>query len=147
MEAMREDKTVVKNKEIISIFNLGVTGEQILHKWKEWNTEGIQVSLKEFPAIDLYQTIDNKPLMEVILEFAILMETNKKQLAKQRQAEGIAKARENGIKLGRREKEIPVNFTNVYKGVIAKKISIKKATEMLDVDYKTYRKWVKQYKE
>lgn len=147
MEAIRQNTILIKNKETISIFDLGINGEEMLQKWKELNTQDMQISLMEFPNVDFYQTIDDKPLMEIILEFAIVTEQNKKILAKQRQAEGIAKARENGIKLGRKEKVIPENFVELYQQVIAKKITMKKATEILEVDYKTYKKWIKQYRE
>lgn len=147
MEAIRQNTILIKNKEAISIFDLGINSEEMLQKWKELHTQDIQISLKEFPNVDFYQMIDDKPLMEIILEFAIITEQNKKLIAKQRQAEGIAKARENGIKLGRREKVIPENFVELYQQVIAKKITMKKATEILEVDYKTYKKWIKQYRE
>lgn len=148
METFRQQDTVLsmKSKQIISILDFGIQAKDMLEKWKLLQDNGIYVTLKEFPTIDFYQTIDDKPLMELILEFAMLTEQNKKLLAKQKQAEGIEKARKRGIKLGRREKEIPANFANIYERVITKKISIKKATEILNVDYKTYRKWIKQYK-
>lgn len=146
MEALRQDKAVVKSKEVISIFELGMQASDMLRKWKELNSQDIQVSLKEFPTIDFYQRIEDKALMEIILEFAVVTEQNKKRIAKQRQAKGIEEARRKGIKLGRREKKIPENFVEIYEQVIAKKITLKKATAILSVDYKTYKKWVKQYK-
>lgn len=144
MEAMRQNKVTSKNKKTISIFDLGVQASDMLRNWKELNRQDIQISLCEFPGINFYQIVDDTPLMELILEFVIITEQNKKLLAKKRQAEGIAKARRNGIKLGRRKKDMPKNFEEIHNQVISKKITLKKATEILAVDYKTYKKWVRE---
>lgn len=145
METIRQNKANIENNEMISIFDLGNQASDMLVKWKEIKEQ--VVLFKEFPDIDFHQTINDQSLMEIILELAVMIDENKKLLAKQRQTEGIAKAREKGIKLGRREKVIPENFIEIYEQVIAKKITLKTATEKLNVDYKTYRKWAKLHEE
>lgn len=147
MELIRQGKVSIKNKQIISIFDLGNQASDMLTTWKKLKESNIQISIKEFPVIDFTQMIEDKQLIELILEFALQIEINKKLVAKQRQAKGIEEARKKGIKLGRKEKVIPENFVELYEQVLAKKITMKKATEILDVDYKTYRKWVKRYRE
>lgn len=141
METVGHDKTVIENHKTISIFDLGNQASDMLKNWKELKESDIHVSLKEFPDIDFTQMIEDKQLMELILEFVLLIEINKKVLAKQKQAKGIEEARRKGIKLGRREKEIPENFEEICQRVVTKKMTLKKATEILKVDYKTYRKW------
>lgn len=145
METIRQDKANMENNEIISIFDLGNQASDMLVKWKEIKEQ--VVLFKEFPNIDFHQTINDQSLMEIILELAMMIDEKKKLIAKQRQTEGIAKAREKGIKLGRREKVRPENFIEIYEQVIAKKITLKTATEKLNVDYKTYRKWAKLHEE
>lgn len=151
MEAIRQQGKVIEvasfSNQTMSIFDLGMNAQDMLEKWKMLKKQGIRVTLKEYPTIDPYQIVnEDKELMEVIFEFIILTEKRKRMLAKERQAEGIAKARKNGIKLGRRAKVIPDNFVEVYERVIARRITMKKATEILDVDYKTFKKWIQQYK-
>lgn len=150
METIRQETVLPVNVEgckSISVFELGTTAKDMLKNWKIFRKEGTQVSLKEFPDIDFMQTIHGQELMDIVLHVAMLIEMNKKKLAKERQARGIAEAKRKGIKLGRREKEIPSNFTSIYKKVNTKQMTMKKATELLDVDYKTYKKWVKKYRE
>lgn len=149
MESIRQQDISLRmqSKQALSIFDLGVHPQEILERCQALYQDGIAISLQEFPAIDMNQGVNNKPLLELILEVAVLIENNRKQIAKQKQAQGIANAREKGIKLGRREKKIPENFVEIYEQVLTKKMTMKKATEILEVDYKTYRKWVRQYKE
>lgn len=129
---------------VISIFDLGVHAKEMLDNWLSFKHQGIKISLQEFPSIDLYQLIDDKELMEFVLELFLLLEKKKKKLVKQRQAKGIEEARKKGIRIGRRPKKIPENFEEVYQKVKEREMTIKKATEILKVDYKTYRKWIKE---
>lgn len=151
METIREDNIASSlnikplEKQMISIFDLGNSGKQMLEAWQEIKKTGSKISFKEFSTVNLYQTIANdKNILDFVLEFLLMIEDKNKEMVKERQALGIAKAKQNGVKLGRKPIAIPKEFGDVYKQVVEKKISIAKATRILNIDYKTFKKWEKQ---
>ena len=54
---------------------------------------------------------------------------NERVNIKQRQAEGIAAAKERGVKFGRPPKPLPDNFYGVYQQWKAKRLTLKQAAE------------------
>lgn len=146
MEMVRNTATsdVQQRVYIKSIFDFGITAKEMLVTWKELKKSNKKIILQEFPDVDLYQIISNVDGLD-ILEFTLQVfndiEIKKREKAKAKQAEGIAKARQMGITLGRRPLSIPNNFEHIYKQVLEKQITISSATKMLGVDYKTYKKW------
>lgn len=144
MESIRHTILHSDTTITISIFDLGKSAEEMLENWLLLKKKGIAVTLSQFPDIDFYVNVDGRELMEVILGFFILIEKQKKSIIKEKQAQGIAKARKRGIRLGRRPKEIPENFMELYQSVQNHEISLTKATHLLGVDYKTFKKWIGQ---
>lgn len=144
-------ETALEKKEklqLISLFDLGDNEQEMLKNWYLLKEQDIKIALKEYPAVDLYQVIDDDlEILEFVIKVLIMLDDRKKKLVKERQAEGIAKARKKGIKLGRRPKEIPHNFDYIFQKVQAKEIGIMKATELLCVDYKTFKKWFENYQQ
>ena len=66
-----------------------------------------------------------------------------RQYKRRRQAEGIARARQKGIPLGRKPKEIPREFENIRLRWDRGELSARSAADILGVDAGTFRKWVK----
>ena len=62
----------------------------------------------------------------------------------QRQAEGIANAKANGIKCGRPDKPRPANFKEVYTKWNDQKISARSAAKLLDISAPTFLKWTRE---
>lgn len=147
-KANRTSNMNITNVQMISIFDLGNTGMQMLDAWTELKKQEYKIAFKEFPTLDLYQIIDkenNMEVMEFIIEFILKIEKRNRELAKERQARGIAEARKKGIQLGRRPIQIPDIFAKVYHQVEEKEITITQAVKILNIDYKTYKKWVNQW--
>lgn len=130
----------------ISLFDLGDDTTSMLTTWRQLKKQEQYIMIKEFPYIDCYQTIDDKDIdiVELALEICQCIENKKKEVAKQKQADGIKKARNSGIQLGRKPLEVPKNFHRVYRDIKSKKINLTQATRILKVDYRTLKKWIKE---
>lgn len=83
----------------------------------------------------------NNLLIEVL---STLAETEMLR-TKKRQAEGIASARANGVKLGRPKKILPPAFFPVYERWQNGEITAVKAFHELEISKNTFYRWVRQY--
>lgn len=83
----------------------------------------------------------NNLLIEVL---STLAETEMLR-TKKRQAEGIAAARANGVKLGRPKKVLPPAFFPIYKRWRNGEITAVKAFHELEISKNTFYRWVRQY--
>jgi DNA invertase Pin-like site-specific DNA recombinase len=65
----------------------------------------------------------------------------------ERQREGIAIAKENGVYMGRKEIDYPANWIEIYSKYKNRELTGTKAMEMLDLKRNTFYKLVKNYEE
>lgn len=130
----------------ISLFDLGIDPLTMKKNWNEVKSESNVVFLKEFPDINFSQVLDNtkKDVLDVCLAMVECIQENNKILAKERQREGIQKARKMGIKLGRKPRDIPNDFYNAYEKCKKRELTYTAMTKMFDVNYKTLKKWIVQ---
>lgn len=66
-----------------------------------------------------------------------------RQYKKRKQAEGIAQARRNGVRLGRKPREIPKEFESVRLRWDRGELSARSAADVLGVDPNTFLKWAR----
>jgi len=108
---------------------------------KEFEAKGVHlVSLKE--SIDTI-TPQGKFMLTV---FGALYELERENI-RQRQAEGIEIALNNGVKFGRPKQEITSNFTKAYKEWKAGQITATEAMKRLDMKPNTFYRRVKEYEQ
>ena len=69
------------------------------------------------------------------------LESSERETCRKRQAEGIAAAKERGVKFGRKPIKLPHIFHEVLKSYTSGEISSKQAAEMLGVSRPTFLKW------
>ena len=82
-----------------------------------------------------------------MLQILAYVAETERAFIKQRQAEGIAAAKRNGVQFGRREVELPDAFEKYYWLWRNGEVSLRKAAEALQMNYSTfYRKCVEQEK-
>lgn len=102
---------------IKSIDRLGRNYEEILEQWRVLTKEKkVDVVVLDMPLLD---TRKGKDLMgtflsDVVLQVLSFVAENERSNIKQRQAEGIAIAKEKGVKFGRPPKPLPENFHKIY---------------------------------
>ena len=102
---------------------------------KDQKEDRQQIALKEV-GVDLQNIYVDKQsgkdlmgtfLSDIVLQVLSFVAENERTKIKQRQAEGIAAAKAQGIKFGRPPLPLPDNFYEVHKAWRSKKITLKQA--------------------
>ena len=83
-------------------------------------------------------------IADIVLQLLSYVAQTEREYIRQRQAEGIAAARARGVHLGRKPKHKPDNFTDVFSAWENGEISARTASKKLNVDRKTFSKWISQ---
>ncbi len=84
-------------------------------------------------------------LSDIVLALLSYVAENERESIRQRQAEGIAAAKERGVKFGRPPKPLPDNFHETYLLWINKRISIYEAAKACEMPVSTFRDKAKKY--
>lgn len=101
---------------IQSIDRLGRNYDEIIKQWQYLTKEKeIDIVVIDMPLLD---TRKGKDLMgtflsDIVLQILSFVAENERRNIKQRQAEGIALAKEKGVKFGRSEKTLPDGFNDM----------------------------------
>ncbi|MBO5182887.1 MAG: recombinase family protein [Bacilli bacterium] len=145
-------KNILRENDVLvikSIDRLGRNYNMIVDEWKDI-TKNIKADIivLDMPLLD---TTKNKDLLgtfisDLILQILSYVAEQERTFIKQRQKEGIASAKNNGIKFGRPKIEKPHNFDNVINEWKNKKIKSKEAMELLNLKPNTFYSMVKNCK-
>ena len=103
---------------IKSIDRLGRNYEEILQQWRILTKEkGVDIVVLDMPLLDTRRGKDlmGTFLSDIVLQVLSFVAENERTNIKQRQAEGIAAAKAQGIKFGRPPLPLPDNFYEVHK--------------------------------
>ena len=141
---MREGDVLV----IKSLDRLGRNYDQMKEEWKDLSDRGIKIRVLDTPMLDTSKYDDvlmGKFVSDVVLNVLSFVAENERKNIKQRQAEGIAVAKLNGVRFGRPKTEYPDDFEIVYKEWKSGKIKAVEAIEALDLKKTTFYKLVKKY--
>ena len=115
---------------IKSIDRLGRNYEEILQQWRILMKEkGVDIVVLDMPLLDTRRGKDlmGTFLSDIVLQVLSFVAENERTNIRQRQAEGIAAAKAQGIKFGRPPLPLPDNFYEVHKAWRSKKITLKQA--------------------
>ena len=115
---------------IKSIDRLGRNYAEILQQWRILTKEkGVDIVVLDMPLLDTRRGKDlmGTFLSDIVLQVLSFVAENERTNIKQRQAEGIAAAKAQGIKFGRPPLPLPDNFYEVHKAWRSKKITLKQA--------------------
>ena len=126
---------------IKSIDRLGRNYEEILHQWRILTKEkGVDIVVLDMPLLDTRRGKDlmGTFLSDIVLQVLSFVAENERTNIKQRQAEGIAAAKAQGIKFGRPPFPLPDNFYEVHKAWRSKKITLKQAAEACNMPVGTF---------
>ena len=145
-------KNVLRENDVLvikSIDRLGRNYNIIIDEWKDI-TKNIKADIVviDMPLLD---TRKNKDLLgtfisDLILQILSYVAEQERTFIKQRQKEGIASAKSNGVKFGRPKIEKPDNFDIVVSQWKNKEIKTKEALELLDLKPNTFYTMVKNLK-
>lgn len=126
---------------IKSIDRLGRNYEEILQQWRILTKEkGVDIVVLDMPLLDTRRGKDlmGTFLSDIVLQVLSFVAENERTNIKQRQAEGIAAAKAQGIKFGRPPLPLPDNFYEVHKAWRSKKITLKQAEEACNMPIGTF---------
>ena len=126
---------------IKSIDRLGRNYEEILQQWRMLTKEkGVDIMVLDMPLLDTRRGKDlmGTFLSDIVLQVLSFVAENERTNIKQRQAEGIAAAKAQGIKFGRPPLPLPDNFYEVHKAWRSKKITLKQAAEACNMPVGTF---------
>ena len=126
---------------IKSIDRLGRNYEEILQQWRILTKEkGVDIVVLDMPLLDTRRGKDlmGTFLSDMVLQVLSFVAENERTNIKQRQAEGIAAAKAQGIKFGRPPLPLPDNFYKVHKAWRSKKITLKQAAEACNMPVGTF---------
>lgn len=134
---------------VLSIDRLGRSYEEVQNQWRFLTKEiGIDICVIDMPLLD---TRSGKDLMgtfiaDLVLQILSFVAQNERENIKKRQAQGIAAAKEKGVKFGRPEKEIPDNFEKTARRWENREISFHDALIECDMSQSTFYRRLKEYR-
>lgn len=126
---------------IKSIDRLGRNYEEILKQWQILTKEkGIDVVVLDMPLLDTRRGKDlmGTFLSDIVLQVLSFVAENERTNIRQRQAEGIAAAKAQGVKFGRPELPYPDNFRKIHCDWRDKKITLRQAAEACGMPVGTF---------
>ena len=126
---------------IKSIDRPGRNYEEILQQWQILTKEkGVDIVVLDMPLLDTRRGKDlmGTFLSDIVLQVLSFVAENERTNIKQRQAEGIAAAKAQGIKFGRPPLPLPDNFYEVHKAWRSKKITLKQAAAACNMPVGTF---------
>ena len=145
VKRLKKGDTVV----IKSIDRLGRNYTEILEQWRIITKEKqAAVVVLDMPLLDTRQSRDltGTLIADIVLQLLSYVAQTEREFIHQRQAEGIAAAKERGVKFGRPPMLKPREYAAIKSKWEAKEMSAREAARQLGITHGTFLKWVKTEK-
>ena len=147
-------KLVKKVKEgdllyILSIDRLGRNYEDIQKQWRILTKDiGIDICVIDMPLLD---TRNGKDLMgtfiaDLVLQILSFVAQNERENIKKRQAQGIAAAKAKGVRFGRPELSLPLEFGELIKKWEKKQASLDELLAICKMSEATFYRRLREYR-
>lgn len=127
-----------------SIDRLGRNYDEILEQWRLLTKKKcVDMVVLDMPLLDTRRSRDltGTLIADIVLQLLSYVAQKERESIRQRQAEGIAAARERGVAFGRPQKKIPEQFPQIYEDWARGQISGREAARRLQVTHQTFFKW------
>ena len=137
-----EDVLVIK-----SIDRLGRNYDEILEQWriiiKDKNAD---IVVLDMPLLDTRSEKDlmGRVIADVVLQLLSFVSQTEREFIHQRQAEGIAVAKQKGVQFGRPMLDVPENFIKIKEKYDQREITVREAAMHLGVSHTTFLRWIKK---
>lgn len=135
----RGDTLVVK-----SIDRLGRNYEEILEQWRMITKEkGAGIVVLDMPLLDTRQSRDltGTLIADIVLQLLSYVAQTEREFIRQRQAEGIAVAKQQGVRFGRKPMERPPAYEKLKRQWEKGEISARNAAGQLGITHRTFLLW------
>ena len=126
---------------ILSIDRLGRNYKEIQEQWRILTKEKeIDICVIDMPLLD---TRNGKDLIgtfiaDLVLQILSFVAYSERENIRKRQAEGIAAAKNRGVKFGRPERPLPDNFNQVHQDWRNKKMTLQQAANACEMPVGTF---------
>ena len=130
---------------IKSIDRLGRNYDEILEQWRLITKEKqVAVAVLDMPLLDTRQGRDltGTLIADIVLQLLSYVAQTEREFIRQRQAEGIAAAKERGVQFGRKPLERPPEYESIKIMWQRGEISAREAAGKLRIAHKTFLKWI-----
>ena len=134
---------------IMSIDRLGRNYEEIQKQWRILTKDiGIDICVLDMPLLDTRQGKDlmGTFIADLVLQILSFVAQSERKNIKKRQAEGIAAAKEKGVKFGRPELKIPDDFGKIIRQWEHKQISITEIVKRCNISEPTFCRRLREYR-
>ena len=131
---------------IMSIDRLGRNYKEIQEQWRILTKEkGIEICVLDMPLLDTRSTRDltGTLIADIVLQLLSYVAQTEREFIKQRQAEGIAAAKERGVRFGVPPKTRPEKFEQIKQSWQSGTLSAREAARQLGICHKTFLRWVR----
>lgn len=130
-----------------SIDRLGRNYQEIIEQWRILTREKqVNIVVLDMPLLDTRRSLDltGTLISDIVLQLLSYVAQTERELIHQRQMEGIAVAKANGVRFGRRPMVRPEKFQSIARQWRGGELSARRAAEILGVTHKTFLKWARQ---
>ena len=140
----------IKNGDTIvikSIDRLGRNYDEILEQWRIITKEKqVAIVVLDMPLLNTKQNRDltGTLIADIVLQLLSYVAQTEREFIRQRQAEGIAAAKQQGVKFGRKPKEKPPEYEDLKKLWKENQISAREAGKELGITHSTFLRWVNE---
>ena len=140
---MKSGDTIV----IKSIDRLGRNYDEILEQWRIITKEKqVAVVVLDMPLLDTRQNRDltGTLIADIVLQLLSYVAQTEREFIHQRQAEGIAAAKLQGVKFGRKPKERTATFYALKERWQQKEVTARYAAKELGITHSTFLRWANE---
>ena len=144
----------LKNGDLLvikSIDRLGRNYDQIIAEWAFiTNAIGADILVLDMPILDTRtkaDTLVGKFISDIVLQVLSFVAENERANIRERQADGIRLAKQNGVKFGRPRKKYSDDFLSVATDYIQKRIPLKTALKLSGVKQDNFFYHIRQIKQ
>ncbi len=132
---------------IKSIDRLGRNYDEILEQWRIITKEKqAYIVVLDMPLLNTKQNRDltGTLIADIVLQLLSYVAQTEREFIRQRQAEGIAAAKEKGVKFGRAPMERPAGYENMKAQFLEHQVSARAAAKQLGITHSTFLRWVNE---
>ena len=130
-----------------SIDRLGRNYDEILEQWRVITKEKqVDIVVLDMPLLDTRRNRDltGTLIADIVLQLLSYVAQTEREFIRQRQAEGIAAAKQNGVHFGRKPIERPEPFHALRMQWINHEISARMAAKQLKITHSTFLRWARE---
>ena len=144
----KEDRQLTAMREFKSIDRLGRNYEEILEQWR-WLTKSREIAIVvlDMPLLDTRQGRDLTGVLvaDIVLQLLSYVAQTEREFNRQRQAEGIAEAKERGVRFGPDRLPMPEEFEVLAQQWWNGEVSGEHAAKSLGLSRRTFCRRAKEW--